>query len=194
MRWPWSGDSANRVDQVYGLTVLTPVLEGYEEALRERLEGFATGDDSPLARVPHTHVARWVLIPALPFDGPPQPPDSLRAALLLFTSTFDGRLEDYLDVLCERIPEICTAVWGACAGFPGPVAEAPDRFKAYLRRHQVRTGLFYAAYADRRARVANIGFALAQRAALQGIAADAAMLSPPELRSRLEEVPRARQD
>ena len=136
----------NSLGGIYGLTVLTPILPGQEAGLREYLEGMGKGPESPLADLPETHVARWVIIPKLTYQGPPQRPDELRSQQLLFSSTFDGPRDLYLDRLCTVMPEHVDAIWQSCAGYPGPVAENPEGVRRYLLHNQVATGLFFAAY------------------------------------------------
>lgn len=136
----------NVLGGLYGLTVLTPILPGKERALRECLGGMEKGPDSPLADLTETHVARWVIIAELPYHGPPQLPDKLRLQQLLFSSTFDGPRDLYLDRLCTVIPVHVDRIWENCAGYPGPVAENPEGVKRYMVHNQVPTGLFFAAY------------------------------------------------
>ena len=131
---------------LYGLTVLTPIRPGRERSLREHLEGMGTGPESPLAMLPETHVGRWVIIPALPYQGPPQRPDELRSQQLLFSATFDGPRDLYLDRLLGLLRKEVDAIWGDCAGYPGPVAKNPEGVKRYLVHNQLKTGLFFAAY------------------------------------------------
>ncbi len=136
----------NVLDGLYGLTVLTPILSGKEGALRAYLEGLGKGPESPLADLPETHVARWVIIPEVAYQGPPQRPDGLRSQQLLFSSTFDGPRDLYLDRLCTVIGPHVDAIWGHCAGYPGPIADNPEGVKRYMVHNQVTTGLFFAAY------------------------------------------------
>lgn len=62
-------DRYNRCGQAYGLTVLTPVTPSRESSLGRHLQALAAGDASPLARVPGTHFARWVLIGDVVYEG-----------------------------------------------------------------------------------------------------------------------------
>ena len=65
------------------------------------------------------HIARVQIFRALVHQGPKQKhTDTLRHAHLVFTSTFDGDLDPYLDALAERVPE-ADEWWGRCAGYPG---------------------------------------------------------------------------
>jgi hypothetical protein len=110
----------------YALTVMTPIARGREEALRRYLESLPRRD-GPLAKLPGTHLGRWVIVSRL--DG-----EELAGPYLLFTSNFDGPLDPYLDALCS-LPE-AAEIWG----------RAGEDLKAYLLQHRVKTGVFFAAY------------------------------------------------
>lgn len=132
--------------QAYALTVLTPIVPGREIELRTHLEGLASGPGSPLAQTDKTHVARWVIIDQLVYQGKPQKPDRLQSQYLLFESSFDGgELDPYLDDLCRCIPAELDAVWGCCVGYPGA---DPEKFKAYIRHNQIDAAFFVAAYPE----------------------------------------------
>ncbi|MDQ6751151.1 MAG: hypothetical protein M3Z33_10405 [Actinomycetota bacterium] len=137
---------SNVFGQARALTVLTPILSGREAALAGYLSALPAGAESPLADAPRTHFARWVVIDALVYQGPPQRRDQLGAARLLFTSNFDGDLDSYLEGLRTGMGERADEVWGHCAGYPGH--DHPGRFAAYLRAHALDSDLFFAAYGD----------------------------------------------
>lgn len=135
---------ANVFGQAYALTVITPIIPGREAGLRTYLENLPTGADSPLAKVTSTHVARWVIIPQLVYQGRPQKPDALKSQYLLFSSSLDGDLDPYLDLLCARMAAEIEAIWGCCAGYPG--LEDRGRFKRWIRHNQIDSQFFVAAY------------------------------------------------
>ena len=139
-------DRRNTFGQAYGLTVLTPIAEGRESGLARHLNDLEGGDASPLARVPGTHFARWVLIGDVVYEGSGKR-DHLSSGRLLFTSNFDSPLEPYLETLRTAIGEVADAIWGHCAGYPGSGDAAA--FAGYLRGHQLESSLFFAAYGDR---------------------------------------------
>lgn len=168
--------SADRAGQACALTVLTPVLTGEEAALHDYLDGLHAGG-SPLARLPRTHFARWVIVPDFVTD-PEQPHDDpLGCAHLLFTSNLDGPLDSYLDELCERLVPEAEPIWGRCAGCPQPAAG--PALKAYLLHNRIRTGQFVAAYP--RATVAEVRHGLDTRERLIALAVRAQGLEPAEL-------------
>jgi hypothetical protein len=140
-------DARNTSGQAYGLTVLTPIRDGHETLLASYLDLLDGGENSPLARVPGTHFARWVVIGDVVYEGPPQRRDHLARGRLLFTSNFDGPVAPYLEALRTGLAEAADAIWEHCEGYPG--RDDPAAFAAYLRRHQIESALFFAAYGDR---------------------------------------------
>jgi hypothetical protein len=172
------------VSNVYGtahaLSVLTPIRDERAPALRVVLEGLGQGGPSPLARLPGTHLARWVLIPELDFEEfAPGGEQHRTPVYLLFTSTFDGADDDYLAAICAEIPEEADAVWSNCEGYAG--TKDPARFADYIRRHRIWTNLFASAYPD--ADLAEILEALRRREHLIRFAIGAKGLDPEALRS-----------
>lgn len=138
-RWNVSG-------QAYALTVVTPILRGHESALSRHLDALPSRDGSPLARVPGTHFARWVVMDNLVYEGGSQRREHLKAGRLLFTSNFDGQLGPYLELLRTGLGEDADAIWKHCAGYPGH--EDAAGFATYMRRHQVGSSMFFAAYGE----------------------------------------------
>ena len=73
--------------------------------------------------------------------------DHLRAAQLIFTSTFDGRsLEPYLEALRTRAEP--DTWWRFCAGYPGSGDAAA--FAGWVRAHQIDSSLFASAHPQAR--------------------------------------------
>jgi len=173
----------DRSGQASALTVLTPIQAGAQDDLRRYLEGLrATG--SPLARLPRTHFGRWVIVADFVGDDE-RTPDHLATPYLLFTASFDGPMDTYLDELCDALATEATEIWGRCAGAPQP--PAGPALKAYLRAHHVKTGFFVAAYPQ--ATVGQVRAALAQREAVIAFARAAQGMDPAQLQAAfLEQV------
>ena len=140
-------ESRNTSGQAYALTVLTPIRAGHESALVRYLAGLESGAASPLAGVPGTHFARWVVIGDVVYEGGAQARDHLELPRLLFTSNFDGTIEPYLEALRSGLGEAADEIWSHCVGYPG--RQEPAAFAAYLREHQIESALFFAAYGER---------------------------------------------
>ena len=176
--------SHNVSGQAYALTVLTPILDGHAQLLVEQLDALGDGDASPLARVPGTHIARWVVLDDLKFQGAGQRHrDRLQAARLLFSSNFDGDLDRYLDGLRTGMAAEADAIWGHCRGYPGH--EDAAAFAAYMRAHQLEAALFFAAYGDQT--VDEVHANVAQRRRLIEFALDAQKLDAADLKARFLE-------
>jgi hypothetical protein len=153
--------SPNIAGRTYSLMIWTPIQPGREDDLRAHLEGLDK-DDSPLARVPRTHVARWIVVPDMPVAPGTDLRDPLGTQFLLFTSNVDGDVDSYLRELVALIPDEAAQIWGHCIGCPQPAAGAA--LKAYLHRNQVDSGVAFAAYGN--ASVAQVRQALDTRARL----------------------------
>jgi hypothetical protein len=173
-------DRRNRVGTAYALTVFTPIVAGREDDLRAHIDNLRLGDDSPLARLDNLHLARIQIFDELVYQGPPQKPDRLRARQLLFTSTFDGDLDAYLDRICDRIGPEADRWWSHCVGYPG--TRDRQAFNRYMRAHKVDTSLVATAIPN--AAVDDIRESLELRAKVAAFAADAQGLDAVALHER----------
>lgn len=173
----------NRVGGAYALTVFTPILPGHEDELRAYLAGLPVGEHSPLARLDRLHLSRIQIFDELVYQGPPQKPDRLTSSQLLFTSTFDGELDPYLDDICDRIPHDADTWWGHCVGYPGTADRAA--FRRYIRKHKVDTDLVASAIPN--ATVQHVRESLALRDRIAAFAADAQGLDAAALQARFRE-------
>lgn len=169
----------NTAGQMYALTVFTPIVPDRLQELRDHLAGLPR-DASPLARLGDTHFARWVIVPAFVSD-PSQPRDEhLPSPYLLFSATFDGQLDAYLDSLCTELAAEAQTIWGCCVGAPEPAAGSA--LKAYLKHNQIQTGLFFSAYPD--ATVDQVRQALDARARTIALAVRGQSMEPAELQQK----------
>ncbi len=131
----------------------------HASALRAKLRALPTSPpdtppydaQSPFARLPGTHLARWVVLDDVPFfakrEGyPAKKEDHLRSQYLLFTSNFDGDLGPYLDAMWQNLREEVADLYGHCQGFE-EVKDA-DSFKEYMEEHKIFTTFFFSARPD----------------------------------------------
>jgi len=172
----------NHVGVVYSLTVVAPIAPGREQAAREAIEALPVGAASPLARLEGLHFSRLHVVSELVFQGPRQRHrDHLRASQLVFTSTFDGELDPYLEALRTRAgPDVW---WRHCAGYPGSADAAS--FVRFVREHQIDSSLFASAHPD--VTVAGVKASLALRERIVDFAASAHGLDAADLQRRFRE-------
>ena len=142
---------ANQNGGTYGFTGLFPIEAGQTAALRTFLR---TLDDSlnyprgsPLSEVPIVHMARFVVIDRLAYQGTPAKADTLKSTYLLFACDFDGFSIDVLiREMVKHIPSQLETIWRHCLGFPG--IESRDDLAAYFEQCQVTTNLLLADQPD----------------------------------------------
>lgn len=138
---------ANQNGSKYGFTGLFPISKGQSADLRAHLRSL---DDkqryprgSPLSDVPIVHMARFVIIDRLTYQGTPAKADALKSPYLLFVCDFDGRSIDALvQAMVENIPDQVTAIWDHCIRFPG--IRSRDQLSAYFEQCQLTTNLLLA--------------------------------------------------
>ena len=173
-------ETRNRFGGAYALTVFTPILAGHEDAVQTVIEALPVGADSPLARLDGLHFSRLQIFRELVHQGDKQRKrDRLRSSQLVFTSTFDGELDPYLDAICARLGAEADGWWEHCAGYPGTAD--PAAFKRYIRAHQVDSSLFASAHPD--ASVAQVRESLELREQIVAFAAAAQGLGAGELQA-----------
>jgi hypothetical protein len=182
--------SPNVSGQAYAFMAMTPVKPGEQDALAAYLRGLCDRGRSPLARLPRTHLGRFVIVDD--FHNDPsyrqRREEHLDLPYLIFTSNFDGDLDSYLDELCERLAPEAKEIWGRCVGCPESASGA--ELKAYLKHNQIQTGMFFAAYGE--APTATVKRSLRQRERMTEFAVATQGLEPAELQRRfLDEFGRA---
>jgi hypothetical protein len=166
----------NRVGVAYSLTVIAPIVAGREQEARNAIEALPPDF---LARLENLHFSRIHVVSELVFQGPQQRHrDHLRASHLVFTSTFDGELERYL----EALRGCADTWWRFCVGYPGGDSEG---FERWVREHQLHSSLFAAAHPD--ATVPGVLDSLALRERIVDFAIEARRLEPSELQRRFRD-------
>jgi hypothetical protein len=143
----------NENGKVYGLTVLSPIIDdesatpSHDLQIREYLATLPTGEQSPFALAPGTHLARLVVMDDVIYVGAPACEEHLRSKYLVFESNCDGDLESYLRGLAASVPKQLDAIWSHCVGYPG--AANPQAFVDYMKACQIETTFFFAAVNDK---------------------------------------------
>lgn len=137
---------SNRNGTAYALTTFARILTDAEDEVEDYLAAMPRGKDSPLARVGSLHLSRLQVFRKLVHQGPMQRRrDTLRHAHLVFTATFNGELDDFLDELAGKVPE-CDDWWGLCVGYPG--RGDPAAFRSWITSLQVDTTMFQSPIPD----------------------------------------------
>jgi len=144
---------ANLNGAVYGLTILSPIIDdktavpSHDLQIREYLASLPTGEDSPFAIAPGTHLARLVVMDDVIYVGMPACEEHLKSKYLVFESNLDGSLESYLVGLAQSVPQHLDAIWSHCVGYPG--STAIPAFIQYMKACQLETTFFFAAVNDK---------------------------------------------
>jgi hypothetical protein len=136
---------ANQNGKKYGFTALFPIRAGDHAAeLRSHLRGLdRTFYGSPLSEVRAIHMARFVVIDRLAYQGLPAKADTLASSYMLFLCDFDGESPDALVAgLAAAIPDEVEEIWQHCVAFPG--VGLRDPLTAYFEQCQIETNLFLA--------------------------------------------------
>jgi len=126
------------------LALLTPVRKDSFKKLNEILEKFEVGLHSGLNERFNTlgtlHYARWFILKE----------DSFRDKTafhvperLVFSSNFDGNVDDHITGLVTVFPEYFDELYECCEGYPEPAARNTESRKNYLMQWMVNTTAFY---------------------------------------------------
>jgi hypothetical protein len=126
------------------LALLTPVRKDSFKKLNEILEKFEVGLHSGLNerfnKLGTLHYARWFILKE----------DSFRDKTafhvperLVFSSNFDGSLDDHITGLVTVFPEYFDELYECCEGYPEPAARNTESRKNYLVQWMVNTTAFY---------------------------------------------------
>jgi len=160
---------------VENLALLVPIRPGAERDLRRAVEALPSGDGSPFAVVPGTHVARLVVLGAMGSASAPK--RRLHPALLSLSALVDGPSKEWLRMMCDTLGPTGDGLWAHCAGWPGP---GPAATALWLSRFQIR--LHMDIVGNPSASVTEVEEALRKRAVLLDLALEARGLPPEELR------------
>jgi hypothetical protein len=112
-------------------TVILPLKPGGAERMQQRFGGFTEERPMSTDRVGTVHNLRFVI-----FDNDTR---------CIFSSTFDGDWETYIDDFATIIPDELDLLFQEVEGYPG--VRSPG-IKDFIARHQVSAMAFYGAYTD----------------------------------------------
>jgi hypothetical protein len=167
---------SNIAGQAYAFLAMTPIVPGEEDRLREDIDALA--QTRPFERLPRTHFARLVILEDWVNDSSQPNQDHLKSRYLIFSTTFDGPRDSYLDALSEELAPEAKKIWGRCVGCPKSAGGAP--LKRYLLHNQIKIGFFVAAYPH--ATVSEVKAALDLRRQIADFAIRTQGLAPGKLR------------
>ena len=114
--------------------------------LRSLLNNIPQGPKSPFASVPTIHLARFVVIDNLPFEGFPQHEDLLGVPYLLCSMDISGQPREAVNGLLTQVPDFVASAWGRCIGFPG--VSDREAFWKFLEGCQIETSFFFGGYPE----------------------------------------------
>jgi hypothetical protein len=143
----------NKSGSVYGLTILSPIIDdphasiSHDLQLRMYLGALPRDQRGPFAKVTSTHLARLTVMNDVVFVGSPAVEEHLKSQYLVFESNFDGELDPYLRAMATEIPEHVDAVWSHCVGYPG--IKSVEAFQAYMKKCQITTTFYFADVNDK---------------------------------------------
>ena len=126
------------------LTLLTPVRTDCIEKLNEILERFKVGLNVNLNekfnKLGTLHYARWFILNQDSFRDKPAFQLTER---LVFSSNFDGGMDEHVTGLVTIFPEYFDDLYQCCEGYPEPSMRNTETRKNYLMRWKVDTTSFY---------------------------------------------------
>lgn len=126
------------------LTLLTPVRQDCIEKLNEMLERFKVGLNVGLNerfnQLGTLHYARWFILREDSFRDKTAFPLPER---LVFSSNFDGGIEEHVTDLVTIFPEYFDELYECCEEYPEPLQRNTESRKNYLLRWKVDTTAFY---------------------------------------------------
>ncbi len=105
------------------LSILTAVLDGQADALRNLLAALPLRDGSPFAAVSGTHNGRFVVVSPKPLAP---------RTMLMCSATIDTPIRRWVEGLLDALGPNAEAIWSHCVGWPGLDAAAD-----YLCAHHV---------------------------------------------------------
>lgn len=144
---------ANKSGSLYGLTVLSPILDdekatpSHDLQIREYLAKLPVDERGPFALAPYTHLTRLAVMDDVIYVGMPSCEEHLKFKYLVWEANFDGELDTYLKALAETVPQQMDAIWSHCVGYPG--AGNVAAFLDYMKRCQIETTFYFAAVNDK---------------------------------------------
>lgn len=140
----------NTSGKAYALTTLCPLKDKgengelpvlYTRGMLEQLPQCEDLDQSPMAKVPNTYLARFFILDDAIFEGYPYHVDRLRSKYLVFACEFHGGLDPYIKGMYKAISGDIKKIWKYGVGFEQVSDE--NSFLSYIKKCQVETTFFF---------------------------------------------------
>jgi hypothetical protein len=131
----------------YALTTFCPIRNGHKNGMancsltRKKLQQLPENEDSPMASVANTYLARFYILDDAIFESYPNALDKLQSKYLVFTSNFHGDLDTWLTGMWNSISPVIKEIWAECVGFEK--VDSAAAFVAYIKKCQVYTTFFF---------------------------------------------------
>jgi hypothetical protein len=113
----------------------------------------------PLRDLALIRAAHWTVIDALP-DGRGGA-ERLQPPYLLFESTYDVELTEYIDLFARKLPWQMRAVWGTGCGYPGVLPASA--FRRWVDEHKFHEDHEWRAYPEATTRMVAAGLRVTER-------------------------------
>lgn len=126
-----------------GLTIITSIEPGREEALVDVLRQIVEDDVEENALVPFgqletVHFARWVIL-----EASRDARGRVIPASLVFSTNFDAPAKRHLEELYEKAQTGLDRIYECCTGYPPPGQRTRASVLSYFRRHEVGHNTLY---------------------------------------------------
>jgi hypothetical protein len=131
----------------YALTTFCPIRNGHKQGMancsliRKKLQELPENDDSPMAKVDNTYLARFYILDDVIFGDYPAKLDKLQSKYLVFTANLYGDLDTYLTGMWNSISDVIKEIWADCVGFEK--VDSAAGFVTYIKKCQVRTTFYF---------------------------------------------------
>ena len=152
----------DRTARPYVLTMFTAIRPGGQRLVR----GFFSAArqlpaiQQPLIDMALIRAAYWTVVEKLP-NGELEQPEELRPAYLLFESTYDTNLANYIDKFARELPWQMRAIWGTGCGYPGVLPSSA--FNRWVDDHRYVPDHSWLAYPEATTRMVASGLRVAER-------------------------------
>ena len=119
------------------LTLITPVIEDRKEHLLGFLKRLKMGLEHNIhesfENIGTIHFARWLVIDQEKGQQPK----------LIFSSNFDGAIEQQIKDLCTTAADIIDKIYECCEGYPSQAERTTESRAAYLHKWYIKPSAFY---------------------------------------------------